>query len=146
MTFPMKNWLTLKRGFHFGEPTWYSNFHLGLDVIPQRTLLNLLSWNWLIAWQDLQITSAPWGPEGGNTIFIRCPNNKRLFRCMHLAQKGIVGQYKEGQRIGYVGNTGSLTTATHLHIDISKDGILRLNDTKNFEDPEAYFKMINGVK
>lgn len=133
MIYPLKDWKTLKRGYLFGVPTWYSKFHLGLDVIaPVGTPL--------LAWQDLEVVSANFGPQGGNTIAVKCPGNKRLFRLMHLAKPGKVGKYKEGQTIGLVGNTGANSTGPHLHIDITKNGVLNLKDLNNFEDPEAYFK------
>ena len=68
---------------------------MGLDVIPKKTLSNLLTSNDLIAWQDLEVISSFWGTEGGNTVFIKCKDNNRLFRCMHLAKMALVGKYKE---------------------------------------------------
>ena len=142
----MKNWLTLPRGYLFSQPTSYNKFHLGLDVIPKRTLLTVFSYLDLIAWQDLEVVHSFWGAEGGNTIFIKCKDNKRLFRCMHLAKKVLPGKFKEGSKVATIGNTGSLSKGVHLHIDISKDGILNLINRSNFENPELYFKMVNGVK
>lgn len=139
MLYPLNNWLKLKRGYLFGEKTFYNNFHLGLDVIPDAS-----SGNNLIAWQDLEVKECFFGKEGGNTIFIKCPNNHRLFRCMHLAQPGKNGIYKEGQTIGIIGNTGDKSRGIHLHIDISKNGALDLRNLQNFEDPEVYFKTINN--
>jgi len=135
MIYPLKDWKKLKRGYKFGQKTFYSNFHLGLDIIaPLGTPI--------LAWQDLAIVDAYYGLDGGNTALIQCPNNKRLFRIMHLQSKAKVGQYKEGQEIAKVGNTGRLSTGPHLHIDISKNGKLNLQNLSNFEDPEAYFQSI----
>lgn len=134
MIYPIKNWPNLPRGYRFGVPTFYSNFHLGLDVIaPIGTPV--------LAWQGLTVTNYFWGFEGGNTIFVKCPNNPRLFRLMHLQHSVRKGFYNEGEVLAYVDCTGSLCKGSHLHIDISKNGILLLNNHANFEDPEAYFKM-----
>lgn len=133
MIYPIKDWKTLKRGYKFAQKTSYSRFHLGLDVIcPTGTPI--------VAWQSLEVISAYYGKEGGNTALIKCPGNTRLFRIMHLKAKAVPGKYKEGQEIAKVGSTGKLSTGPHLHIDISRDGSLDIYDTGNFEDPEAYFK------
>ena len=137
--YPLKNWDKLKRGYLFGQKTFYSNHHLGLDLIaPAGTPI--------YAWQDLEITNAICGIQGGFTAWIKCVNNIRLFRIMHLQVRAKKGKYKEGDIIGIVGNTGSATTGAHLHIDISKSGSLNLKDFNNFEDPEKYFKKINEEK
>lgn len=132
MRYPLDNWKKLRRGYKFLERTHYSLHHLGLDVIaPAGTPL--------YAWQDLSITATLYGPQGGNTAFIICNGNKRLFRVMHLLKPAKTGKYKEGSIIGYIGNTGAYSLGSHLHIDISKNGILNLKDLKNFEDPELFF-------
>jgi murein DD-endopeptidase MepM/ murein hydrolase activator NlpD len=136
MIYPLLKWKTLKRGYSFRSPTFYSQNHLGLDIkAPTGTPI--------VAWQDLEIIKAFVGKEGGNTAWIKCPHNIRLFRIMHLFSAAKEGNYKEGQVIGHVGSTGSMSTGPHLHIDISKSGGLKLNDINNFEDPEAYFLAIN---
>ena len=138
---PIKGWQTLKRGFLFRQ-TYPKSFgalagkpHLGLDVIaPAGTPI--------VAWQDLSVASFMVGAEGGNTIQVRCPNNPRMFRLMHLLKPVTCGKYKEGQVIGLIGSTGSASTGPHLHIDITKNGILDIYNINNFEDPEAYFNTL----
>lgn len=131
----IKNWRELKRGYKFKEPTFYNSAHLGLDVIaPDGTPI--------FAWQDLEVISSYFGQDGGNTVLIKTPNNKRLFRLLHLKFSIIPGKYREGQIIAQVGDTGRLCSGAHLHLDISKDGNLRLKDLNNFEDPELYFNWI----
>jgi murein DD-endopeptidase MepM/ murein hydrolase activator NlpD len=134
MIYPLKNWEKLKRGYTFGVPTFYNNFHLGLDIIIPVGIP-------IYAWQDLKITSVSVGSQGGNTAFVKCNNNPRLFRLLHLREKPKIGNYKEGQIIAYSGKTG-IGTGAHLHIDISKNGLLELNNHDNFEDPEKYFKSL----
>lgn len=139
MKYPINNWPNLKRGFLFGQkyPKSFGKLagkpHLGLDVVCN-------SGTPIIAWQDLEVIKFMIGQEGGNTIWVKCPNNSRMFRLMHLLNPVKVGKYKEGQGLALVGNSGSASSGPHLHIDISKNGILELNDFSNFEDPEAYFK------
>jgi len=132
---PIKHWKKLKRGYTFKKQTFYNSAHIGLDIIAPEG-------EPIFAWQDLEVISSEYGRDGGNTILIKCPNNKRLFRLMHLQFQIIKGKYKEGQIMAQVGNTGLLTTGAHLHLDISKNGKLRLNDVNNFEDPEIYFNWV----
>jgi murein DD-endopeptidase MepM/ murein hydrolase activator NlpD len=133
MIYPLKNWKTLRRGYKFRAWTFYGTEHLGLDVVAPQGMP-------ILAWQDLEIVHARVGKEGGNTAWIKCPNNKRLFRIMHLQKPARIGKYKEGQVIAHVGNTGSLSRGAHVHLDISKNGILDVTNFGNFEDPENYFK------
>lgn len=139
MVYPIKNWPKLKRGFLFRQkyPASFGSLaghhHLGLDIIaPSGTPI--------LAWQDLDVVRSTVGIEGGNTIFVKCPNNKRLFRLMHLLNPVKVGHYKQGMGLAKVGSSGTASTGSHLHIDLSKNGILELNNFSNFENPEAYFK------
>lgn len=132
MSYPLTYWKTYKRGYRFGVPTSYSNFHLGLDVIcPIGTPI--------YAWDSCEVIKAFKGTQGGNTIWVRADG--MLFRFLHLDKPGVVGKFKEGDLLGKTGNTG-LSTGPHVHIDISKNGILNLNDRKNFIDPEKYFDSI----
>lgn len=131
---PIKNWEKLRRGYLFKQRTWYTKYHLGLDVICQ-------SGTPIYAWQDLTVTSSMYGLQGGNTIQCKISGNKRMFRLMHLLKPVALGKYKEGDVLALVGSTGALSTGAHLHIDISKNGILDLKNIDNFEDPEAYFKI-----
>jgi murein DD-endopeptidase MepM/ murein hydrolase activator NlpD len=61
-----------------------------------------------------------------------------------MDQAGKTGEFKKGEIIGYVGNTGTKGGQPHMHIDISKNGKLELNNYNNFIDPEKYFKEINN--
>ena len=128
-TKPLTYWDTLKRGYTFGVKTFYSSFHLGLDIIcPTGSIL--------YAWDDLEVVKTMKGVQGGNTIWAKCDG--KLIRFMHLSKMSPVGKYHEGDAIGATGNTG-LSTGPHLHVDISTNGTLDLNNRANFEDPEKYF-------
>lgn len=130
---PIKNWDKLKRGYLFRQKTWYTKYHLGLDIIcPSGTPI--------YAWKDLTVTSSSYGIQGGNTIQCKVTGEKRMFRLMHLLKPVAPGKYKEGSVLALVGSTGALSTGSHAHIDISKNGVLDLKNIDNFEDPEAYFK------
>jgi len=75
------------------------------------------------------------GWEGGNTVCFHSHN--KVFRFLHLSKFGKSGNVKEGEIIGYVGNTGSLSKGCHLHIDISK-GKLDTENKLNFINPETF--------
>ena len=128
-TKPLTYWDTLKRGYTFGVKTFYSSFHLGLDIIcPVGSIL--------YAWDEIEVVKTMRGVQGGNTIWAKCDG--KLIRFMHLSKMSPVGKYHEGDAIGTTGNTG-LSTGPHLHVDISTNGTLDLNNRANFEDPEKYF-------
>ena len=124
---PVSNWDQVGRGYHFKEKTWYSNYHLGLDLMTP-------SWTPLVAPFDGTSVRANFA-EGGNVINYSA--NGYVFRFMHLAQISKTGQCKAGDLIGYTGNSGTLTTGAHLHVDISK-GSVQVNNINNFLDPETF--------
>lgn len=134
MIYPLQNWKTAKRGYKFGEKTFYSLHHLGVDVIvPEGTPV--------LASCDSEIIFSASRPQGGNTIWVRFidPELKTLImRCMHLVALKPKGKYKEGQIIGYTGNTGEYSRGPHFHVDISKEKVL-IKNFDNFIDPEKYF-------
>ena len=135
MMYPTKSWKTQRRGYLFNQKTFYSPHHLGLDVIDKSGTV-------IYAWQDLTVTKYSYGIEGGNTIEVKCKNNPYLFRLMHLLHHVKPGNYKEGAVLAQIGNTGTKTTGSHLHIDISKNGKVELNNLNNFLDPEKYFSSL----
>lgn len=135
MIYPLKQWETAKRGYRFGEKTFYHSLHLGVDhIVPEGTPV--------YAPIDCKIITSFNGPQGGNQIHavFKDPQYGILvMRCMHLKELSCpIGAYKEGDIIGYTGNTGQFTKEPHLHTDISR-GKLKLKDFNNFIDPEKYF-------
>lgn len=88
---------------------------------------------------DTTITNISTGVQGGKWIWFNDKNGNSI-QCAHLdhyyVNKGDV--VKEGTRIAQTGNTGSITTGPHLHVQILKDGT-RL-------DPETYFNnLLNNM-
>jgi len=140
MLYPLKEWKTAKRGYKFGEKTFYSAHHLGVDlIVPAGTPV--------YAPVDCEIIFSGIGKQGGNTIWAIWndkESGKIVMRCMHLKKKFPKGKYIEGAVIALTGNTGEYTTGPHLHLDLSK-GKVNLKDFKNFIDPDEYFDKENNI-
>jgi len=136
MRYPLKNWKKIKRGYKFGEKTFYSLHHLGTDyIVPVGTPV--------YAPASCEVFIIGDFPEGGNTVHIRFKNKKYgplVMRFMHMSKMSPLGKYKAGDRLGFSGNTGKLTKSPHLHIDISR-GKLDLKNFKNFIDPEKFLAL-----
>ena len=136
--YPLKDWKNLKRGYLFRQPTFYKTEHLGTDIIcPEGTPI--------YAWKDLGILTTLNGSQGGYQAHIRVSGGKELVRIMHLRELPKRGSYSAGEIIAYTGNTGKYSKAPHLHIDVSKNGKLELNNINNFIDPEVYFSNLNNM-
>jgi murein DD-endopeptidase MepM/ murein hydrolase activator NlpD len=135
MIYPLKSWATAERGYKFGEKTFYSEHHLGLDIIvPEGTEV--------FAPCDCKIIYSGTLKQGGKTLhteFMDKNYGKLILRCMHLSELRPKGKYKEGELIGRTGSSGALCRGPHLHIDLSR-GKLKLKNYANFIDPEKYFK------
>ena len=134
MRYPLKNWRNIKRGYGFGEKTFYSEHHLGTDyIMPEGTPV--------FAPATCEIVKAGNFPEGGNTIHVKLKNKKYgtlIMRFMHLSKMSPPGKYKAGDILGRTGNTGAFTEGPHLHIDLSR-GKVQIGSIKNFIDPDKYF-------
>lgn len=125
---PLDNWNSVVRTYRFGDPTFYSPRHLGVDyAVPTGTPV--------YAPADGSITVAQYFIEGGNTIWFAFDGV--VMRCLHLSSMKPRGSYREGQIIGTTGNTGR-STGPHLHLDISRNTV-ELNNFNNFIDPDAFF-------
>ena len=66
------------------------------------------------------------------------------FRYAHLVVAPIVGDYKQGDIIGFTGNTG-LSTGAHLHVDLWVEGIIRINQLSDKADVERWCRDIKLV-
>jgi murein DD-endopeptidase MepM/ murein hydrolase activator NlpD len=130
---PLDNWNAVVRSYRFGEPTFYSPRHLGVDyVVPTGTPVYAPS--------DGRITVAQYFSEGGNTVWYAFDGV--VMRCLHLSTMRPPGFYREGEIIGYTGNTGR-STGPHLHLDISRNAV-DLYNFNNFIDPDLYFVPVAG--
>lgn len=119
-------------GYEFGEKTFYSDHHLGTDYTASTGTP-------LYAPFTGVITKVMTGTEGGKTIWFKPDKDNVIMRFMHLSEfkRNNGTMVEEGDVIGLTGNTGSMTKAPHLHLDISKSYV-KLNDFNNFIDPEKY--------
>lgn len=120
-------------------PPGYGNLtgkrHLGLDILaPVGTPIR--------AHCSGRVESL-YGNQGGNTAHFH--TRGALYRYLHLQHRPEAQEVKRGDIIGYTGNTG-LSTTPHLHIDISVNGKLELNNLSNFADPLMYFHTPIKVK
>jgi|ETNvirnome_2_300_1030623.scaffolds.fasta_scaffold00122_6 murein DD-endopeptidase MepM/ murein hydrolase activator NlpD len=128
MQYPLRDYPNLKRGYKFRQKTTYSPHHLGEDlIIPIGTAI--------YAHMDGTVGQEH-GQQMGLTVHFFCD---RLIRYGHLQSVEKIGQVKKGDLIAYTGNSGSLTTGPHVHIDVSKTHVLNINDIDNFIDPYEYF-------
>ncbi len=90
--------------------------HYGVDLVtaPREHILAVAAGT--VISTDFTITT-------GNTIAIQHSNNViSIYRHASSIMKRRGDKVKAGEVIGVVGNTGSLSTGTHLHLEIWKDG------------------------
>lgn len=123
---PIKNLTKYKIGYSHGDKTFYSDFHLGYDIICK-------SGTPIYAPFDCKVIASV-GNASGNMVYVYW--DKYVMRCLHLRERAKSGNLKKGQVIGYTGNTGK-STNDHLHLDISRKPF-NLNNRKNFIDPAKF--------
>jgi hypothetical protein len=111
MLAPLKNIDSLRRGYAFGEPTWYTKKHLGIDYICATGTP--------VFAPESGVATQRYGAQGGNTVELV---GSLTHRFMHLSRYGKGGKVNAGDVIGYVGNTGNTTTGPHLHWDTRRNG------------------------
>lgn len=128
MRLPLNKWFDLPRGYKQGDKTFYSDFHLGVDIITKTGLK-------VYAPEAGTVTTGT-GKQGGKTVILNSGNF--IYRFLHLDRFGEVGRVKEGDVIGYTGNTG-LSTTPHLHHDIWLDKI-NPNTREGIVDPEKHYR------
>lgn len=135
MIYTIKEWEKAKRGYVFGQKTFYTEHHLGVDhIVPIGTQI--------YSPVDCEVINSMNGTDGGNQIHVSFQDAEYgtlVMRCMHLREMPSKGKFNEGMVIGYTGNTGKYTTGAHLHTDISR-GSVKIKDFSNFIDPEKYFQ------
>jgi len=114
MIYPIKTWKGY--GYKFWQRTWYGVHHRGVDFICDIKTPVYASFNGL--------TYPKVGFQGGKQIWMYSDDKKVRARYMHLLAMSVIsgGRVKQGDLIGYTGNTGALTTGPHLHYDIMING------------------------
>lgn len=128
--YPLSNWKTLKRGYLFGQPTSYSNHHLGTDyIVPVDTQIFA---------PFAGVVTAFVGSQLGETLFFKPNNLDIIIRMGHLDKVVKTGMVAEGDLIAFSDTSGSLSGGIpHVHLDISKHA-LNINNFANFIDPEKF--------
>jgi len=140
---PLSNFKNVVRTFLFKQkyPKGFGlltgNPHLGTDYLVSIGTP-------IYAWTDnVTIVKAFKGKEGGNTAWVKVAGRPELIRFLHLRELPKLGTYNSGSVFAFSGNTG-VSSAPHLHVDVSINGELELNNLNNFSDPEKYFASFNN--
>lgn len=135
----LSNWNGYRRGYEFMEKTFYSAHHLGTDILCPSGTLVYAPFDGVSSYGSF--------PDGGNVINFACTvsGQKYVMRFMHLSRFVKFGSVRAGEIIGVSGNTG-LSTAPHLHVDISRNAV-NVNNLSNFVDPDKFnWQVTNGGK
>lgn len=91
--------------------------HLGVDIVASKGTPVLASGNGVVLFSG-------WTNKYGYTIILKHINNYISIYKHNLQSNVQEGQFvKRGNVIGYVGNTGKLSTGTHCHFEIWKNGV-----------------------
>lgn len=128
---------TTKFGYRFRDPTWYSDHHLGLDLVAPLGDPIKAPESGVVKW----IGS---GKQGGKTThFIGDSGLIHRFLHQYAYFVKIGERVHAGAVIGAVGNTGmkqpnGKPMIPHLHWDISKNGKIDIYKIDNFIDPEVW--------
>lgn len=123
------------------------HYHIGCDLkVPSGTLI--------YAPTDGEIYKVESNPAKGNTCVFIFTDEKGVtwgLELCHLTASYPIGKYKKGDTIAVSGNTGTATTAPHLHFVMHWGALVR----KNYQDitgPSAVLdlvkrgKIINGFE
>ena len=117
-----------KKGYGFGQKTFYSERHLGIDYVTNLTPLEFPA--------ELFQATFTIGKEGGLTV-TAVDAFGYLHRFLHLSSFGKKEAFiPKGDMFGISGNTGALSKGDHLHWDIRRPRTSRTNLAfVNFVDP-----------
>lgn len=113
-----------------------THHHIGSDFkVPVATPI--------LAPVDGEMFKAVYNPARGNTgVFIFSHNDIEWgLELCHLRELPPLGAFKQGARIAYSGNTGTATSAPHLHVVMHKGALV----TKNYQElvsEAAYFQLV----
>lgn len=117
-----------KKGYGFGQKTFYSEKHLGIDYVTNRT-------HYQFPVELIQATFTE-GKQGGLTV-TALDALGYLHRFMHLSEFKTKAPFiPPNTTFGVSGSTGNLSTADHLHWDIRRPRTSKTNLAfVNFVDP-----------
>lgn len=122
-----------EKGYYFGDKTWYTDKHLGIDYPINKVALSF----------PVKLTGCSYtvGKQGGLTVTGK-DEKGYIHRFMHLESFLTSSSTIEpNTQFAISGNTGEFTTAPHLHWDIRKPLHYQLNFI-NFINPDDWKKDI----
>ena len=117
-------------GYKYGQNTFYGTKHLGQDYIcPTGTKV--------YAPFNGTVVKTIYGTEGGYTTWFKPDSQNVTYRFLHLSHQLVLGgsHVNEGDLIAVSGNTGTETTAPHVHFDVFPGSILPPLIYTNFINP-----------
>jgi len=117
-------------GYKWGQPTYYGTKHLGQDYLCSTGTKVYAPFNGTVV-------RTFYGTEGGYTTWFVPDGQNRTFRFLHLSKQiALAGLHvQEGELIALSGNTGTQTTAPHIHFDAFNGLILPSLIYTNFINP-----------
>lgn len=130
--YPVANYPNIRRTYRHGDKTYYSPRHLGVDLIVPTGTPVYAPFDGR-AWKDDDDPA----DDLGNCVYFEW--DRKVMRAAHLSRWGKLGQVRQGDVIGYSGNTGK-STAPHIHLDLydlSRGGF-NVNLFANFLNPDTF--------
>lgn len=139
---PFVDFSTYNESNPFGtrDPKYYpaTKHHIGSDFkVAVATPI--------IAPVNGEMFKAVYNPARGNTgvfVFAHSGIEWGLELC-HLRELPALGIFKQGDTVAFSGNTGTATTAPHLHVVMHRDAMV----TRNYQDlvsEKAYFDLVKA--
>lgn len=94
----------------------YSKDHFGVDVAgPEKSPI--------MAILDGTVLESGWNPETGNVIVLQHKNDMiSIYKHNAVLMKNVGEKVKAGEVIAIIGSTGTLSTSTHLHLELWVNG------------------------
>ncbi len=153
---PFVDFSTYNASNPFGavDPVLYpsTHHHIGSDFkVPVGTAIH--------APEDGELVKVLFNKARGNTaIYIFHHGVDWGVEFCHLEELPTLGKFTRGQIVGYTGNTGTATTAPHLHVTLHKYGLvskdyeqliseaafIAMRDSGQLQDPYKWFTEHRG--
>ena len=112
-------YITSPYGYRIHPITGQKTFHYGLDIISSK-----IGTDYIVSPQNGVVDKVYYDNLVGNVVEIKHGKDKTRYchlRDSIVKEKQII---KKGERIGYMGSTGSLSTGNHLHWEVYQYGTL----------------------